>query len=87
MNDNKNSFYSWLKQKYKLDSYSNTEYDVFNVYTKINKDFHKTLPKEFQKINIEYNFPDIIMTNENNYIVNVSKYDKNIEYFTIKIKK
>lgn len=83
----KNLFIEWLKEQYKCDIFSNIEYDILNIYTKNDYNFHETLPIEFQTLDIIYHFSDIIMTNEGNYIVGVSEYDPELEYITIKIKK
>lgn len=82
-----NNFINWLKETYKTDHFTNNEYDVLNIYTKIDYNFHEKLSIEYQTLPIEYNFPDIIMTDGNNYYVGISDYDKEIEYFTLRIKK
>lgn len=82
----KKHFIDWVKNNYKHDFFKNDEYSVFNIYTKANTEFHNELPIEFQTLAIEYNIPDIIMTENNNYYVGISAYDEKIEYLTLRFK-
>ena len=81
-----NNFVNWLKETYRHDYFKNDEYIVLNIYTKVDYNFHETLPIEFQTLDVEYNFPDVIMTEGNNYYPGVSTFDENIEYFSLRIK-
>ena len=81
------NFLVWVQKTYTNDLFENEDYTVLNIYTKVDYNFHETLPIEFQTLDIEYNFPDVIMTEGNNYYPGVEDYNEKIEYFTLRIKK
>jgi len=83
----RHNFLLWAQKAYTHDLFENDEYTVLNIYSKIDYNFHETLPIEFQTIAIEYNFPDVIMTEGKNHYVGIDDYDEKKEYFTLRIKK
>ncbi len=80
-------FIEYLKSIYDCDFYENNERHSINIYTLIDYKFHEQIPNKFKSLEIEYMYPEIIMTNGENYIVRQSEYNPEIEFFTIFIKK
>jgi len=78
----------------RIERIENEEFVFLNVFANTQKYDQQYLNKvltdgEFNKENITLNFPDIIVTENMDRIYYVGKdaYDKNIEYFTVRIKK
>lgn len=76
-----------------IQKIENDEYIFLNIFAdskKYDKQFFdKILNENFNKQEIDIHFPDIIITEnkEDLYYVGKDAYDKNIEYFTVRIKK
>lgn len=73
----------------------NEDYIFYNVYFRLTEDrkfkFEQDIKFKFESLYkaIDFHYPDIIISEniDSVYYVGLDKYDKNIEYFTIRIEK
>ncbi len=74
-------FIDWLETKYKIKIHGS----IILVYKRIDNKFEDEIPIEFRDINYEIHYPEVIITEGDNYYPGISKYDSEKEFFTIRI--